>query len=141
TARASHRRLAPRPPRGVDAVRRRRAVEEIGELDERPPVEDRRRDVVARDLLEVRLGQMDPERVIVERLRTQQRVAVVVDDRDRIEIEPHSRARQYLKKWLSSSNCSSCSAYAAASARRTLRYSVARPDPRAFMSTSSRSSS
>jgi hypothetical protein len=37
------------------------------------------------------LGQVDPERVVVWRLLAQQRVAVVVDDRDRVEVERHGR--------------------------------------------------
>ena len=65
------------------------------------------RDVVAGDLREGRLGQVDPEGVVVGRLLAQQRMAVVVDDRDRVEVERHRGRDQYLKKCWSSSNASS----------------------------------
>src|SRR5206468_6455338 len=118
------------PARCVDCVGLRLAVQDLGELDHRPAVEDGRRDVVSRDLWVVRLGQVDAERVVVQRLLSKERVAVVVDDRDRAEIERHGwGVDQYLKKCWSSSKASSFSAYAAASASRTLRYSVARPLP------------
>jgi hypothetical protein len=46
-------------------------------------------DVVAGDLREVRLRQVVPERVVVGRLLAEQRMAVIVDDRDRVEVEAH----------------------------------------------------
>ena len=79
--------------RGVNGVGCRLAVEQERELAHRPLIEDRRRDMVPGDLREVRLGQMDPESVVVRRLRPEQRVAMVVDDRDRVEIERHRAMR------------------------------------------------
>jgi hypothetical protein len=49
-------------------------------------------DVVAGHVREVRLRQVDPNRV-VRRLAPEQRMAVVVDDRDRREVEGHDGGR------------------------------------------------
>ena len=54
-----------RQSRGMHGVGRRLAVQQPGELADRPVVEQRVRDVVPRHLREVRLGQVDPERVVV----------------------------------------------------------------------------
>ena len=75
----------------MDGVGRRFDVEQPGQLTDGPLVEQRMRDVVPGDLGEVRLGQVDPERLVIRRLLAQQRVAVVVDDRDRREVEGHPR--------------------------------------------------
>ncbi len=75
------------PARRVDGFRRRLAAEQRGHLDERVAVEQRVLDVVPGDLRDVRLGQVDPERVVVGRLLAEERVAMVVDDRDRVEVE------------------------------------------------------
>ena len=79
----------------MDGFRRRLAAEQRGHLDERVAVEQRVLDVVPGDLRDVRLGQVDPERVVVGRLLAEERVAMVVDDRDRVEVEGHRSA------WLS----------------------------------------
>ena len=75
--------------RRMDRIGRRLAVKQDGQLAHGPLVEQRMRHVIPGDLREVRLGQVDPERVVIGWLPAQERVAVVVDDRNRRKIDGH----------------------------------------------------
>ena len=123
------------PARGDHGLGRRRAGQDPRELSDGPSVKDGFGDVVRVHRRIAALGKEScVDDGVGDRPVTQQRVAVLIQYRDGVEVH-----LQNFQKWCFVSNAASSRPNAAASDRFTARYARASVGPRADMSTGSRS--